>query len=187
MSWEVISALTTLGTFVVITATAIAAVVQLRHMQSANHINAALGLMDRWATPEYRALINYVALELDGKLKEPAYRASLMRVPADRIVHPELAILDVWEQIGSLVKLGTLPEATFLETGSSQCIMTWEKLVPVVAIVRRRRGPQVYDNFEYLAARSIRWEAQHQSGTYPQHTPHMPVVDPFPDDAKGER
>src|SRR5215472_2099456 len=102
MSWEAISAVSTLGTLIVITVTAIAAAIQLRHMRSANQINAVLGFMERWATPEYRALMNYVTVELEEKLKDPAYRASLMRIPADRIKHPEIAMLDIWEQMGSL-------------------------------------------------------------------------------------
>jgi hypothetical protein len=167
MSWEAISAL-----------------VQLRHLRAANQISAVLGLMQGWATPEYRKLVNYVAQELDEKLKDPGYRASLMRIPADRIAHPELAVLDGWEQLGALVKLEALSEGVLLETAGSQCLMAWKRLAPVIAIVRRSRGPQVYDNFEYLAARALRWDAKHPEGTYPAHTPHMPIVDPFPDDAK---
>jgi hypothetical protein len=184
MSWEAISALATVGTFVVITATAIAALVQLRHLHAANQINAVLGLMAGWATPEYRQLLNYVSQQLDEKLKDPAYRASLMRIPADRIAHPELAVLDGWEQLGGLAKIGAVSDGVLLETAASQCLIAWKRLAPVIAIVRRSRGPQVYDNFEYLAARALRWEALHPSGTYPRHTQHMPIVDPFPDDAK---
>lgn len=47
MSWEEISALSAVGTLVVITATAIAALVQLRHMQNANALNAIFGFMDK--------------------------------------------------------------------------------------------------------------------------------------------
>jgi hypothetical protein len=185
MSWEAISAVSTLGTLIVITVTAIAAAIQLRHMRSANHISTALGFMDKWATPEYRALINYVTLELEGKLKDPAYRESLMRIPADRIKHPEIAMLDMWEQMGSLVKLGAVPEDAYFETASAICLMMWERLKPVIAIMRRRRGDEVYDNFEYVAARAMRWEAKHPDGTYPRGTPRLPVIDPYPDDAQG--
>ena len=183
MNWEEISALSTFGTLVVIAASAIAAVVQLRHMRSGNQINVSLGLMERWATPEYRGLLNYVSSgELDQKLKDPQYRKSLMRVPADRLAHPEIALLDFWENIGSLVKLGSMSETAFMDVASGQCISVWRRLTPVVAIMRRVRGPELYDGFEYLAARSMMWEAKHPNGTYPKATPHLPVVDEYLED-----
>jgi hypothetical protein len=182
MSWEEISALSTFGTLIVIAASAIAAVVQLRHMRSGNQISATLGLFDKWAGPEARRLQAYVfSGEVDKKLEDPAYRAGLMRVPVDRVAYPEVSYLDFWEAVSTLVKLGHTDESAFMETGGFTALAAWNKLMPVIAIIRRARGPTVYDNFEYTVSRAIIWEAKHPD-TFPKDAPRLPVVDPYPED-----
>jgi hypothetical protein len=84
-----------------------------------------------------------------------------------------------------LVKLGYFAEDAFMESGGPTCLRAWEKLKPVIAIIRRVRGPQVYDNFEYLASRAIIWDAKHPGGIFPKNTPHLPVIDIYADDAPG--
>jgi len=171
------------ATFVVIAATAIAALIQLRHLRSGNQIVTLLSVADRRSTPEFRAAINYVFQgELDRKLQDPEYRKGLMRVPVDQVAHPEMWLLNSWEQNGAMLKLGWFSEMAFMETAGLQCIAAWQKLSPVVAIIRRIRGPQVFDNFEYIASRAIMWEARHARGTFPKDTPHLPATDPFPED-----
>ena len=183
MSWEEISALSTFGTLIVIAASAVAAVFQLRHMRSSNQINSSMGLAERWSTPEYRELIRYAfSGELEERLKDPRYRESLTRGAGDRIAHPEISLLDFWEFFGSLVKLGVISEKAFMDVASSQCIIVWRKLTPVLAIMRRARGSELYDNFEYLTARSMIWEAKHPAGSYPKGTPHLPVPDEYIED-----
>ena len=171
------------ATFVVIAATAIAALIQLRHMRAGNQITTLLNITERRATPEFRAIINYVFQgELDRRLQDPEYRRGLMRVPIDQNAHPEVQLLNSWEQNGAMLKLGWFSEAAFMETAGLQCVAAWRKLNPVVAIIRRERGPQVYDNFEYLASRAMMWESKHSRGTFPKDAPHLPAIDPNPED-----
>ena len=53
--------------------------------------------------------------------------------------------------------------------------------MPVIAIIRRKRGPSAYDNFEYMVSRALLWEAKHPD-TFPKNAPRMPVTDPYPED-----
>jgi hypothetical protein len=183
MNWEELAALSTFGTLIVIAASAIAAVVQLRHMRSGNQISASLGLFDKWAGPEARKHQAYVfSGELEKKLQDPEYRAGLMRMPIDRMAHPEVAYIDFWESLGSLFKLRYVEERAFMESGGFTAIMAWQKMMPVIAIIRRKRGPSAYDNFEYTVSRAIMWEAKHPD-TYPKDAPRLPVIDPYPEDA----
>lgn len=185
MSWDELSAISTFITMLVIAASAIAAVIQLRHMRAGNAINGFLGFMDKWSSPQARQRQAYVfSPELDRKLADPAYRAELMQLGVDRIGHPELEILDMWESIGMFVKLGYFAEDTVMESGGPVAIITWERLKPVIAIIRRARGPTIYDNFEYLVSRAIKWEASHPDGVFPKGTPHLPIVDAYPDDVR---
>ena len=171
------------ATFVVIAATAVAALVQLRHIRDGNQITTLLNLFERRSGAEFRAVNNYVFFgELDRKLQDPEYRKQLARTPVDLNAHPEMQLLFSWEQLGAMMKLGWFSETAFMETAGAQAIVAWKKLNPVVAITRRERGPQIFDNFEYLASRAMLWEATHTRGTFPKETPHLAAIDPFPED-----
>jgi hypothetical protein len=184
MSSELLNTIFSGATFAVIAATAIAALVQLRHLRASNQITTLLSLMEQRRTPESRALTRYCFEgELDRKLEDPEYRKRLMVVPVDPDAHPEVQLLSTWEQTGAMLKLRWFSEEAFMETAGLQCIAAWKKLHPVVAIMRRTRGEQVFDNFEYLASRAMRWEAKHPRGTYPRDAPHLQAVDPHPEDA----
>lgn len=183
MNWEVLSAVSTFLTLIVISATAYAAVIQLRHMRAGNTIAGFLGYMDRWATPQARQIQNHVfSGELERRLADPTYRESLVRGQVDRLAHPEVDYLDFWESLGMLIKLGYFPEDALMESGGPVAVRAWERLMPVIAIMRRTRGPQLYDNFEYLVSRVMLWESKHPGGVFPKGTPHLQVVDSFPDD-----
>ena len=123
MMWEALTAISTVATFLVIAASAVAAIVQLRHMNAGNQIHAAMSLAEKWSGPDYARGLEFIFDGgLDEKLKDPAFRADLERPPINRSRHPEAAVLAYWEQAGSLVKMGFIEEATFMNLSSLQCI-----------------------------------------------------------------
>lgn len=185
MTWEALSAISTFLTLVVISATAVAAVGQLRHMRASNAITGFLGLMDRWSSPHAREVQNYVfSGELARRLQDRAYRDELMRGQADRLTHPEVEYLDLWESLGMFLKMGFFSEEAVMESGGPVALAAWPKLTPVIAIIRRKRAATAYDNFEYLVSRVRMWEASHPQGYFPHGTPHLAVTDEFPDDVR---
>jgi len=178
MNWEEVSAVSTFITMIIIAASAVAAVLQLRHMRAGNAITGFLGMMDRWASPKARETQNYVfGGELDRKMSDPGYRNELQRGLIDRIAHPEVDYLDFWESLGGFVKLGYFPEDLVMESGGPIAMLAWEKLKPVIAIIRNVRGPAVYDNFEFLVSRAQLWEQRHPDGVFPRGTPHLAVAE----------
>jgi hypothetical protein len=182
VNWEELAAISTFVTMIIIAASAIAAVIQLRHMRAGNAISGFLGFMDSWASPRARELQNYVfGGELQRKLDDPEYRASLQAANINRLQHPEVEYLDFWESLGMFVKLGYFAEDAVMESGGPISVVAWKHLTPVIAIIRRKRGPTAYDNFEYLVSRAMLWEANHPDGVFPRKTPHLPVIDPFAD------
>ena len=180
MNWEEISAISTFITMIVIAASAIAAVIQLRHMRAGNAISGFLGFMDEWSSPHAREVANYVFSDaMQDKLADPAYHDELLTTPiVDRLRHPEFEYLDFWESIGMFLKLGYFAEDAVMESGGSVAIRAWDTLMPAIAIARQQRGPQLYDNFEYLASRAKMWEDKHPYGPFPNNTPHLPVSEP---------
>ena len=74
MSLELVNTLATFGTFFVIAATAIAAIVQLRHARSSNQIAALNELRETMETPEFQAARHFLVTELPVKVQDPAFR-----------------------------------------------------------------------------------------------------------------
>jgi hypothetical protein len=172
MSLELISSIASVGSFVVIGASAVAALIQLRHLQSSNQLQAMLAINDRWSGPEMRKIAQYVRYELPERIASQEYATSLLKNSRDSEKHPELLLCDLWEQIGALVKYGFVKEAPFLDLAGGQVTANWEVLAPAIGILRRR-NPDVEDlagweNFEYLAARARAWQRAHPRGNYPK-------------------
>lgn len=178
MSVEVLSTIFAGLTFVVIGATAIAAIVQLRHLRASNQLSALLTLLKSWQDPQFHGWMDFVINDLVEKMKDPVFVASLEAIPPERRIHPELHICDFYEQVGSYMKYGLLDEKSFLDVGW-RVTRSWSLLWPVIEIMRRsRKTPALYENFEYLAARGRLWEKRHPGGNYPKGTPRMREIDP---------
>jgi hypothetical protein len=84
MSLELVNTLATFGTFLVIAATAIAAIVQLRHARSSNHIAALNELRETRETPNFQAANQFVSGQLAAKLQDPAFRYATNASPTPR-------------------------------------------------------------------------------------------------------
>jgi len=168
------------ATFVVIAATAIAAVVQLRHLRASNQLNAMLTIMELWNEPALQDQIAYVRGDLQRKIKDGGYVADLQleiaKGPVTRSGHPEFFVLDLWEQVGAFMKYGLIDEAPLLDIVAPQVLGTWSQLEPIVACLRERFGASAFENVEYAAVRSRLWLDRHPEGTYPRGTPRMREV-----------
>jgi hypothetical protein len=167
MSLELISTLAAVGTFVVIATTAVAALVQLRHLQSSNQLQAMLSINEKWDSPEMSRAVHYVRTELPAKLAQADYAASLLAHRHDLELHREMLVCDVWEQVGSLVKYGLIRREPLLDLACSAISDQWDALSLTIAILRQTGGPGLFENFEYLAVLSRQWIREHPDGVYP--------------------
>ena len=131
MSLELVNTIATLGTFLVIAATAVAAIVQLRHARCSNQI----------------------------KLQDPAFRYQFTLRPAARSDEFRSFITEInvlgnfFESMGVFAKTGLVDSALVLQMWTQQLLGYWDMFAPMTAIYRRRQGDSVWENFEYLAAR----------------------------------
>ncbi|HMD01763.1 MAG TPA: hypothetical protein VKG44_02245 [Candidatus Baltobacteraceae bacterium] len=169
---ELWSTIASLGTFAVISATAVAAFVQLRHIRRANELAGLLSTFEMLQDPSVRDLVNYVRHDLPGRMKDPAFRASLLEIPIDRREHPELYLCDMYNHVGAFVRDGLIDEHIYLRTEWYNVSLYWGLLRDVVAQVRESR-PFVFENFEWLASRTQRWIEAHPQGDYPANQPRM--------------
>ncbi len=167
------------GTFVVIAATAVAAIMQLRHLRAANQLHSLLMLSESEQKPEFERYMHFVRTGLAQRLEDAEYRAGLdVAGLVDRTDHPEMHVMAWFEQIGVLVKNGYLEEKIYLDAAAPVAAIFWDLLGPAIAVRRRRVGDSAFANFEYLAARS-KQAIGSRRGSYPTHTPRLPLQDPW--------
>lgn len=172
MSLELVNTLATLGTFAVIAATAIAAVIQLRHARGSNQIAALNELRETMETPDFQAAQHFVGTELPAKLHDQTFRYQLVhrlaRTDENRpLIRQIISLGNFYESMGLLLKTGLVEQKLVMEMWSSNVTADWENLAPVAAMTRRSVGEALWENFEYLAVLSQDWMAAHAKGTYP--------------------
>jgi hypothetical protein len=178
MSLEILNTIGSLATVLVIAATAVAAVIQLRHLRATNQLGALLTLEREFNSPDLQESFRYVQRELDYKLRDPGYRHDLTRIGfIDSRVHLEINVCNWFNAIGALLKHDLVEETAFMDLFSRLAVQYWEILTPAVALVRRRRGNGQYHNFEFLAIRARRWLSAHPDGDFPAGMGRIPVVD----------
>ena len=169
MTAEYLSAYAAIGTFVVIAITAIAAVVQLRHIRGSNQLAGLLHVTEMWRGDAIQQANKFIDEDLAERLRAPSYRAELMeRVPSRR-THPELLVADMMEQTGSYIKYGMIDGQQFLDITGNYVEHMWARLKEVVAIRRvATNSAALYENFEYLAALEQDFRAKHAADNYPR-------------------
>jgi FAD/FMN-containing dehydrogenase len=167
----------TLATLIVITVTAIAAYVQLRHMRTANQLEALLTVLARIERSDLGSMVDGARAELAEKLPDPAFRRRLEEGNVERTNNPWLTLGNSYEWVGSLVRAGLVEEDAYMDIYSDRVVGAWEIMRDALAIIRRRAGPSVLENFEYLYVRAKAYNARHPNGVYPSHTPRAELRD----------
>ena len=170
MSLEVLSTVASIITAAVITATAIAAIVQLRHLRAGNQINALLTLQNELDSENFREADILVRQEMPTALKDRAFCEACLayarRQPHSVTLDPNflkirqaaLFIGNTFENMGGLVKNDIFERRLFLEIYSWIVVSYWNQLEGFTAISRTFTGEQtIWENFEYIAALSRKY------------------------------
>lgn len=178
-AWTTVAAV---GTFVVITITAVAAFIQLHHLRASNQLSAMLKLLELEQSAVLEDRFHFVRTQLAAKMKEPDFLASLDDLIVDRTIHPERHVIAWFEHIGAWMKNGLIDEQAYLEYASPIIVQYWRLLAPTVLRMRRSREPWLLEDFEYLAARANHWMTSHPKGNYAKGTPRLDHVESPADD-----
>ena len=178
MSLEIVNTIAAIGTFIVIGATAIAAVVQLRHMRANNQLEGLLTVLARVEDANFNKWMTDAAVQLPTLLADPAYRRAIMDDTYDRSVS-WLFLGNSYDWVGSLVKNRLIPETAFMDVYSYRVIRAWEVLKGVLILLRRTRSVAVWENFEYLYLRAKHWTERNPNGTLPRNLTRVTLEDPW--------
>jgi hypothetical protein len=176
------ASLSQIGTFVVIAITAIAALVQLNHIRSANLVSATNAFHDEYEGPELRHAFSFVRTQLKDRLEDPAFRADFRARQLDRAKHPEVAICNFFDKWGAIYRHGAIDRNMFLQHDAHLVLAFWQLLEPVIALMEEHAGSNVdFQQFEYLAVQAQDWITAHPQGDYPQGVRRMPLTNRWKD------
>jgi hypothetical protein len=185
MNAEWVTAIGTIGTFVVITASAIAALVQLRHMRGSNQIVALTECRETLESPEFREAQRFVSFELPKRLNDPNERPKIVTLPFCDEYEAIGTVANFFESMGLFVKTGIIDRHIACDFWAFVVLRNWNALLPVTTYVRAAvQTDALWENFEYMAMLSKTYSEQYPS-SYPPHAPRMPPDRSLLDDAKG--
>ena len=183
MSPEWLTAVGTLGTFVVIAASAIAALLQLRHMRGGNQIIALNEARETLESPHFQEAQRFVGEDLAKALRDPEERKKLLSTGVVPFEYAPLRNLaNFFEHVGVLVKNRIIDRDIACNLWRGVVLRNWYAVEPVVRNLRiQRDAPALWENFEYLAVLSKRFDDAHPQGAYPQGTERMPQTELWPE------
>jgi hypothetical protein len=156
MSPDTLNAAASIFSSIVIVLTALAAFRQIRHMRSANEIQAFSAIVERWSAPETAASRDFLygSAEL---MRDPGFVEELRRRPLPDRPRTMLPLLTLLEEIGTLVHLSIISERAIMTNYASSILRIWHVAEPAIRVIRDVDGPGSYQMFEDLATRAQRW------------------------------
>ena len=177
MSLETLSIGATIGTFVVIAATAIAAIVQLRHLRTSNQLTGLLNILGRSEDPQFSEWRQETKKIASEDLDNTAFRKSIEDNTFDRRKAPWLHLYNWYDYIGSLIKQELVPEEAIMDVFSGILVRDWKDGEDLIVVTRRVAGPGIWENFEYLVVLAEDWNESHKGTAYPKHARRLALND----------
>jgi hypothetical protein len=141
MSLELVSAIAAIGTFVVIAATAFAAIVQLHHLRGSNQIVALTEIREVVESAKFFAARRFLVEELPSLMKEPGFKEGLKAPLFDKRLEPASYIGNIFEGLGTLVKYRIIDRDIACDLWGGVVLSAWAQLLPVTTTRRQRPGP----------------------------------------------
>lgn len=175
MSAEWITAIGTAGTFIVIAASAMAALLQLRHMRSGNQIAAYNECRETMDSTEFRNALYFIRTQLPERLKDPELREAVVRDGFAGEYGGIRLVANLFESMGLFVRTGMMDRYIACELWSGIVLSSWDALTPLTSLVRKRVDRGIWTNFEYMAVLSKRYNQRFPEGQYPRGVERMPL------------
>jgi uncharacterized protein DUF4760 len=193
VSLELVNTLATVATTVIIAATAIAALVQLRHLRAQNQISGQLALRQVLLDRDFLQAVGRARQDVPKLMEEPAFRQYVadyhLGVAEDHERYDSLyeGILVVGrnlENVGNMIRNGLTDERIFLEQYANLVIIAWDAVEPLLRIRRAAvQSDSPWEDFEYLTVLARRWTAA-KGSAYPKGVAR--ILPPYEIIARGD-
>jgi hypothetical protein len=179
MPVELISAIASVGTFVVIAATAVAAIIQLRHLRGSNQIVTVTETRETFESPEFAAARRFVQDDLPAIMQQPGFSERVARSVPDDELRAAYFVSNFYEHLGSFVKYGIIDKRLACDLWSGVVLRDWDALLPFTTLRRRSDKSRAFsENFEYFVVLCQDWDINHPDGAYPSSVRRMPEWNP---------
>jgi hypothetical protein len=175
MTLEFWATAASVGTFFVITATAAAALLQLRHMRGNNQIAAAMAIHQVIEGDQFQTARRFLREDLGDRLQDIDFRRELART--GKIDRQMQFVGNYYELIGIFVKYGLVDKSIACEMWSNEIVADWQRMAPAIAIVHRGRKYFGWQNFEYIFSLCERWRARFPDGKFPKNQHRVQLDD----------
>jgi hypothetical protein len=173
---EFISAFASVGTLVVIVATAVAAFAQLRHMSTTNSVMIIGAFRE-----EYERVQAAASDALPGileRLKDARARRELLGSGTPAWLQPLFPLMRLMETLGNYTGRKIVPHELVCDQWAPVILGWWIDCAPIIAVMRRRGGLALFEHWEAIAVLSKRWLDEDRQ-TYPKRLPRFGLVDPW--------
>src|SRR5579884_1277234 len=131
MSAEWVTAVATAGTFLVIAASAIAALLQLRHMRGSNQIIALTECRERLESDEFQNAREFLLIKLPELLKDPDIETKLTQPYLARELRPAIYVANFFESMGAFVRFNIIDRRIACDVWCGVVVSSWNALLPV--------------------------------------------------------
>lgn len=176
MSADWVTAVATAGTFVVIAASAIAALLQLRHTRGSNQIVALTECRETLESDEFQKAREFIVLKLPELLEDPHIVEQLTQPLFPLELRDVGYVANFFESMGAFVRFNIIDRRIACDLWCSVVLNSWNSLLPIIR-VRRTVDTGIWENFEYLAVLSKEFMDRHPT-SYPANMRRMPLEDP---------
>ena len=116
--------------------------------------------------------LDFVYHDLALRLTEADYVREIAEGKATTASHPEFTVMHFFNGLGLLVHTKTVAEYPIVQIVASPCMRAWDRLAPVVELLRRRY-PHAYVPFESLAVRSRSIDLAAINARFRSETPRL--------------
>lgn len=151
--WERLTAIALTGQFIIIAVGTLLAYLQLRGLRHQREAGLIQHIFEKFNEHEFAKALDFVYNELPKRLMEPAYVREIAAGRATSSSHCELVVMHFFNELGLLVHTGMVREYPVVPIVASPCMRAWERLAPVIELMRRRY-PHAYTPFESLVVRA---------------------------------
>ncbi len=171
----------------VIGATALMALVQLRHMRNSNQIAVFTELRHKMEAADFQDALRFIRYELPEKLNDSAFRVRVLEQSSEegRPIREIGSFLD--GAVAPLVKHGMVDRDLACDLFYFPVVMCWDTLAPYIASRRAALGYRMWEDFEYLALLCKEFRERFPHGTYPKGVAALPLPNPWPEAAQLNR
>jgi hypothetical protein len=164
--WEIVSAVATAFTGVVIFVTVVLGSRQLRitnqqlqQLQRATQLEGTMTIFEMLRGPQFQEAWRFVVSDLDERMKDEKFKDEAERVSGvDVSVHKERFLMRTYEEIGTYVRHGLVSGEPFFEYGGAVIVEAWERLSGLVTAIRKYGNKKLWVNFEYLYTQAKRYD-----------------------------